>query len=148
MTLIAHVKPITIGTLSKRTGCNIETIRYYERIGLLPPPPRSPGGNRLYDSDHFKRLTFIRRSRELGFTLDEVRTMLTLVDGNAYTCAEVQALSTQHLSGVRHKIKDLRKLEKTLATIVAQCSGDAVPECPIIDALFAESIPKQDEPTS
>ena len=131
-------KPVTIGTLSARTGCNIETIRYYERIALLPSPPRSPGGNRLYGSEHLKRLTFIRRSRELGFTLDEVRTMLSLVDGGACTCANVQALSAQHLQSVRHKIRDLKKLEKTLAAIVSQCSGDKVPECPIIEALFAE----------
>ena len=133
-------KPVTIGTLSKHSGCNIETIRYYERIELLPPPPRSPGGNRLYGSEHLKRLTFIRRSRELGFTLDEVRTMLSLVDGGAYTCADVQALSALHLQNVRYKIRDLKKLETTLAAIVSQCSGDKVPECPIIDALFAESI--------
>lgn len=137
------IKPVTIGTLSKCTGCNIETIRYYERVGLLPPPPRSPGGNRLYGSEHLKRLTFIRRSRELGFTLDEVRTMLSLVDGGAYTCADVQALSTQHLQSVRHKIRDLKTLEKTLAAIVSQCSGDKVPECPIIDVLFAEPAPQK-----
>lgn len=136
-------KSVTIGTLSKRTGCNIEAIRYYERIELLPPPPRSSGGNRLYGSEHLKRLTFIRRSRELGFTLDEIRTMLSLVDGGEYTCADVLALSAQHLQDVRHKIRDLKKLEKTLATIISQCSGDEVPECPIIDVLFAEPTPKK-----
>ena len=77
------MKPFTIGVLSKGTGCNIETIRYYEHIGLLPEPPRSQGGHRLYEEDHLGRLTFIRRSRELGFTLDEVRGLLRLVDGGA-----------------------------------------------------------------
>ena len=143
MTTRSPQPSITIGTLSKRTGCHSETIRYYERISLLPAPPRSPGGNRLYGPEHLKRLAFIRRSRELGFTLDEVRAMLRLVDGGAYTCAEVLALSAQHLQDVRHKIKDLKKLEKTLVAIVSQCSGDAVPECPIIDALFAEPPPQQ-----
>ena len=131
------VNLVTIGVLSKRTLCNIETIRYYERVGLLPPPPRSPGGNRLYGGDHLKRLTFIRRSRELGFTLNEVRTMLALVDGGDYTCAEVLTIATEHLQDVRSKIKDLKKLERTLAGVVSQCTGGAVPECPIVDALFA-----------
>ncbi|MDH3920601.1 MAG: MerR family transcriptional regulator, partial [Rhodospirillales bacterium] len=89
--------PLTIGALSKNTGCNIETIRYYERIGLLPAPPRSAGGHRLYGEVLLKRLTFIRRGRELGFTLDDIRGLLGLVDGGAYTCAEVKALTLDHL---------------------------------------------------
>ena len=83
---------MTRGELGSATGCNIETIRYYERIGLLPEPPRSPGGHRLYEEEHLRRLTFIRRSRELGFTLEEVRGLLRLVDGGLYTCAEVKTL--------------------------------------------------------
>lgn len=71
---------LTIGPLSKRTGCNIETIRYYERVGLLPAPGRSPGGYRLYEDQHLKRLTFIRRARALGFSIDEVRKLLRLAD--------------------------------------------------------------------
>ena len=129
---------VTIGRLSKRTGCNIETIRYYERIGLLPKPPRTEGGHRLYKNEHIKRLTFVRRSRELGFTLDEVKELLNLVDGGDYTCGEVLTLTAQHLNEVRQKIKDLRRLEKTLKTIVADCQGGEVPECPIVDALFGE----------
>ena len=81
---------LTRGALAARTGCNIETIRYYERIGLLPPPPRSAGGHRLYGRDLVKRLTFVRRSRDLGFTLKEIRELLRLVDGGTYTCGEVE----------------------------------------------------------
>src|SRR5262245_43704187 len=84
---------LTIGTLSERTGCNVETIRYYERIGLMPRTARSDGGHRLYGEDHRKRLGFIRRSRELGFTLDQVRALLGLVDGRRYTCAQVDRKS-------------------------------------------------------
>src|SRR3546814_908405 len=88
-----HDKYITpagygIGTLSGRTGVNIETIRYYERIGVMPKPPRSVGGQRVYDAGHLKRLAFIRRSRELGFSLDEIRALLRLVDGGDYPCGE------------------------------------------------------------
>ena len=132
------IDKVTIGGLSKQTRCNIETIRYYERIGLLPKPPRTEGGHRLYNNEHIKRLTFARRSRELGFTLDEVKELLNLVDGGDYTCGEVLTLTAQHLNEVRQKIKDLRRLEKTLKTIVADCQGGEVPECPIVDALFGE----------
>ena len=130
------MKPFTIGALSKGTGCHIETIRYYERIGLMPKPSRSPGGHRLYEDDHLRRLTFIRRSRELGFTLEEVRGLLRLVDGGSYTCAEVKALTLDHAAEVRRKVADLRKLERVLADMAAECEGGEVPECPIIDALF------------
>ena len=130
------MKPLTIGKLSDRTGCNIETIRYYERIGLMPAPPRTAGGHRLYSADHEKRLTFIRRSRKLGFTLQEVRGLLRLVDGGEYTCAEVKTLTLDHASEIRRKIADLKKMERVLKGMAAQCEGDLVPECPIIDALF------------
>ena len=125
----------SIGTLSKLTGCNIETIRYYERIGLLPAPPRTQGGHRLYGEAHLKRLTFIRRSRELGFTLNDVRGLLQLVDGGHYTCAEVRDMTLQHLDEIRCKVADLRRLERVLKEMAAQCTGDDVPECPVIDAL-------------
>jgi MerR family mercuric resistance operon transcriptional regulator len=131
--------PLTIGALSKYTGCNIETIRYYERIGLLPGPPRSAGGHRLYGEAHLKRLTFIRRGRELGFTLDDIKGLLGLVDGGAYTCAEVKALTLDHLGEVRRKLADLKRLERVLKDMAEECDGGAVPDCPIIDALFRGS---------
>ena len=125
-----------IGSLSKQTGCNIETIRYYEREGLLPNPPRTDGGHRMYDDEHLKRLTFIRRSRELGFTLEEVRGLLRMVDGEHYTCAEVKTLTLDHLKDVRGKLADLKKLEKVLKQLADQCTGDEKPDCPIVEALF------------
>ncbi|GJL61797.1 MAG: MerR family transcriptional regulator [Nitrospirales bacterium] len=129
-----------IGTFSERTGCHIETIRYYERIKLLPKPPRSGGGHRLYDREQVKRLVFIRRSRELGFSLDEIRTLLRLVDGKRYTCQEVKKITDNHLSEVKKKIADLRRLQKTLGKISSQCAGGLLPDCPIIDALFEEKL--------
>ena len=125
-----------IGSLSNKTGCNIETIRYYERAGLLPPPPRTEGGHRVYADEHLKRLVFIRRSRQLGFTLEQVRGLLGLVDGGDYTCDEVKAMTLAHVDEIRHKVKDLRKLEKVLKEMAAQCVGGDVPECPVIEALF------------
>ena len=129
---------VTIGILSKQTGCHIETIRYYERIGILSKPPRTEGGHRLYEREQIKRLMFVRRSRELGFSLEEIRTLLRLVDGRRYTCREVKAVTEQHLKDVKRKISDLRKLQKTLSTISSECEGGLVPECPIIDALFRD----------
>ncbi len=132
--------PFTIGSLSKGTGCKIETIRYYERIGLLPEPPRSQGGHRLYEEEHLKRLTFIRRSRQLGFTLHEVRGLLRLVDGGEYSCAEVKALTLDHVAEVRRKLADLRKVKRVLEAMAAECDGGEVPECPIIDALYRKAV--------
>ena len=124
------------GELAQRSGCNIETVRFYERQGLLPAPPRTEGGHRDYAPEHLKRLTFIRRSRELGFTLDRVRNLLALVDGRDWTCAEVRAMTLEHLADVQSKIADLQKLALILGDMAAQCDGGAVPECPIIDALM------------
>ncbi len=130
---LAH---LPIGALAKQTGCKVETIRYYENIGVLPPPARSSGGQRRYTINHLKRLNFVRRARALGFTLNEVRDLLRLVDGADYTCAEVEAVTLAHLGDVRTKIADLRKLERVLKDMASQCDGGTVPECPVIDALF------------
>lgn len=123
------------GELAQRSGCNIETVRFYEKQGLLPAPPRTAGGHRNYDREHLKRLTFVRRSRELGFTLDEVRNLLALVDGRDWTCAEVKAMTLEHLADVRRKIADLEQLARILDDMAAQCEGGAVPVCPVIEAL-------------
>lgn len=131
---MAEIRDFGIGELSRRSGVNIETIRYYERIGLLPPPPRTEGGHRLYTDDHLKRLTFIRRSRELGFALGEVRALLGMVDGG-YTCGAIKEAALIHLKDIRRKIADLRRMERTLARTAARCEGGTAPDCPIVDVL-------------
>ncbi len=129
---------IQIGELSRRTGCNIETIRYYERISLLPAPARSAGHYRVYDTADVRRLAFIRRARELGFTLDEVRALLALsANDRQDTCAQVRELAAGHLAEVRAKIADLRAMERVLADAVRRCTAGELPGCPIIDALSA-----------
>jgi len=127
-----------IGALSTATGVNIETIRYYERIGLMPAPPRTQGGQRVYDVHHLRRLTFIRRSRELGFSLDQIRALLGLAGTHELTCADVKDLAEQHITDIRRKIKDLKRLERILADLAARCHGKQVPECPILNALSAD----------
>lgn len=126
---------LTIGKVAEQTGCHIETIRYYEKEDLLPPPGRSAGGHRLYTSDLIERLVFIRRSRELGFSMQEIRELLSVVDGHHVSCERVKNLADTHLSDIRSKISDLRRMETTLRELSNQCSGDDVPECPIIEAL-------------
>lgn len=127
---------LPIGKLSKQSGVNLETIRYYEKIGVMPAPARTAAGYRMYGPDHLKRLNFVRRGRQLGFSLDEIRGLLRLVDGHAHTCAEVKALTLDHLAEIRRKIADLKRLKRVMEEMAAQCSGGRTPECPIVDALF------------
>ena len=125
------------GELAKRTGCNLETVRYYEKIGILPAPPRTEGGHRSYDLSHERRLRFILRARELGFTLDEVRALLCLADDRNAPCAEARDLAAAHLADVRAKIADLKSMERVLKDMVAQCADGTLPECPLIEILFS-----------
>jgi MerR family mercuric resistance operon transcriptional regulator len=130
---------MAIGEFSRRTGGNIETIRYYERIGLLPVPDRS-GRYRRYGAADVRRLVFIRRARELGFTLDEVRALLKLSEGDGGTvCADVRDLAASHLVEVKAKIADLRAMERTLKEAVRHCDSGEVPGCPLIDVLSASA---------
>lgn len=127
---------ITIGELSRRTGCNVETVRYYERVGLIPPVPRTAGRYRLYSEADVRRLAFVRRARELGFTLTDVRTLLTLAPGQADgPCARARSLAAAHLADVRRKIADLRAMERVLGHAVDRCAAGDTPNCPVIDAL-------------
>ncbi len=124
------------GELARCVGCNIETIRYYEKIGLLGAPDRSEGGHRLYTPDDRARLGFILRGRELGFSIEELRGLLGLADARDATCGEVLGLTRRHIDGIRAKIADLERLERTLVAVSAECEGGNVPDCPILDALF------------
>lgn len=131
-----HPSALPIGELSRRTGVNIETIRYYERIKMLPVPPRTASGRRIYGPSETRILSFIRRSRELGFTLNEIRALLALsADGGQGACAEVRELAAGHLGAVRAKITDLRAMEHALADAVRRCDAGEMTGCPIIDTL-------------
>src|SRR5258708_8362621 len=124
-----------IGELSRLTGVNIETISYYEKIKMLQKPPRTEGGHRVYGPGETRVLAFIRRARELGFSLDEIRTLLDLGGPEKASCADVRNVATRHLDDIRAKIGDLKKLERLLATTIARCSGNRVPDCPVLDIL-------------
>ncbi len=133
----SRAEPLLIGKLADRTGVNIETIRYYERVGLLPPPPRTEGGHRAYDGHHVQRLAFIRRSRELGFSLNDIRTLLQLADRSDPACATVREVTLRHLADVRSKIASLRKLEGALKDMTNACTPGKQLSCPIIETLSA-----------
>lgn len=126
---------IAIGELSRRTGVNIETIRYFERVGILTTPPRTSGGRRVYGADHVRALGFIRRARKLGFTPAEVRAILSLGGPEHASCGEVREIAAHHLERVRTKMADLAKLESLLATTIDRCEGDGAASCAIIDML-------------
>lgn len=124
------------GELAQSTGCNLETIRYYEKVGLMPEPDRTDTGHRIYGHDDQRRLKFILRSRELGFSIKELRSLLRLTDADSYTCGEVLDLTSRHIAEIKEKISDLKRIERTLRNMSAECAGGEVPECPVIDALY------------
>ena len=114
---------------------NLETVRYYERIGLVPAPDRTSGGHRSYLPEHRGRLAFIRRARELGFSLDDIRALLALAEPGRKSCAEVRAIAVAHLRDVRAKIADLSRLADVLDEAVLRCGDGHAPECPVIQVL-------------
>ena len=132
------IQELSIGAVSKTTGCNIETIRYYERIGLLEAPARTAGGHRVYTTNQVKQLAFVRRCRELGFGLDDVSSLLELAEGHPGSCATVRSIANQHADDIRRKINDLRRMETRLRDLVSQCSDGSVPACPVIEALYKD----------
>jgi len=138
MAQITKASGMTIGQVAQRTGVNLETIRYYERIGLMPRPARTIGGQRSYSFDEVRRLMFVRRARELGFGLDSIRTLLALAEPHRRSCGEVKALAASHRDYVKEKIADLTRLELILAATVKKCRGNSSPECPVLDMLSPE----------
>ena len=129
-------KRLSIGDLARETGVKVVTIRYYERIGLLPAPVRTgSGAYRSYDEGDFARLSLIRRARDLGFTLDQVRALLDLAEQRDRDCADVGAIARQHLTEVERKIADLSMLRRELRDLIGNCSRGTVAECRIIEAL-------------
>ena len=124
-----------IGELSRATGTNIETIRYYERIGLLPAPDRTAANYRSYGDAHRSRLSFVRHSRELGFTIEEIRSLLDLSDDPARVCGEADRIATAHLEQVEAKIAQLGLLRDELTRIVGRCRGGVAADCRVIEAL-------------
>lgn len=129
------LRALTIGNLARETGTKVETIRFYEKSGLLPIPARTEGNYRSYNRAHLNRLSFIRRARDLGFSLDQIRALLALADDRNQSCASVDAIAKEHREEVERKIADLLSLKAELDRMIDQCGCGVVAECLIIEAL-------------
>lgn len=128
---------LTIGRLAAAAGCKIQTIRYYEEIGLMPRAERSAGNQRPFSEEHLDRVRFIRHGRDLGFSLDEIGELLTLSDEPERSCGEIDAIAQVHLRSVETKITRLRALKRELKHMITQCAGGKVETCNIIKELSA-----------
>ncbi len=130
-----NTQGLSIGILAERTDTNVQTIRYYEQIGLMPRPSRTEGNQRRYDADHVRRLAFIRNTRDLGFTIETITTLLDLAAKPDRSCGEVIAIAQENLEVVRERLAKLRALERALKHLVASCAGGRIDDCRIIEAL-------------
>lgn len=130
---------LAIGDLARATATTVETIRYYERVGILPAPARTAGGQRAYAPTHLRRLGFIRRARSLGFMLDQVRALLDLAGHPDRECTDVEAVAREHLAEVDRKLTDLAGLRRALTDLVDRCGQGTVAECGIIEALLPDA---------
>ncbi len=133
-----------IGELARVTGVKVETIRFYEAEGVLPRAARTEANYRIYDQAHLDRLSFVKRSRDLGFTLDQVRTLLGLADNAAAPCAAVDAITATHITEIDRKIADLQALRGELARRLDRCEGGRISDCRIIEALGVGSSEMQE----
>ena len=131
----------SIGQLAERAGCKVETVHYYEKSGLMPAPPRTGGGHRVYALVHVKRLNFIRRSRKLGFSIEQIKELLKFIDEPGHYCGEVKAMALLQTQAIQQKIDDLERLKVALSDMSSQCKGRqfTIDNCPIIDALYVDS---------
>ena len=129
------IPSFSIGKLAEATATKVETVRYYERIGLLPEPGRTAANYRSYNEAHLERLSFIRRARDLGFTLDQVRTLLALAESRDSDCCTVDAIAQNHVANIQRKIADLEALRRELRDLIGQCEKGAIAECRILGAL-------------
>lgn len=134
-----NVRDISIGELAERAGCTVQIIRHYEKIGLLPDTRRTSGNRRIYSEDQASRLIFIRHSRELGFSLDDIRQLLSFSNQPEQSCEQVDAIAREHLHGVQERLGRLRSMERELKCMVRECGGGKVAECRIIEVLADHS---------
>jgi MerR family mercuric resistance operon transcriptional regulator len=126
-----------IGEAAGASGCHIETIRYYERVGLLPAPARTHSGYRHYTEGQVRRLRFITRGRELGFSLEEIRSLLALADDDSLSCSDVDRLARKHLDEIRVRVRELNRMVRELERTITGCQGGRRAQCTILDALRA-----------
>jgi MerR family mercuric resistance operon transcriptional regulator len=130
-----------IGEAAAASGCHLETVRYYERIGLLPKPARTDSGYRSYSEDDVRRLRFVTRGRELGFSLEEIRGLLQLSTDSTLSCSEVDQLARTHLAEIEMRVAELQQMAHELRRTIATCRGGQRAACAILDALWKSTRP-------
>ena len=137
-----NTQQFSIGQLARQVACKVETVHYYEKSGLMPEPPRTEGGHRVYALPHVKRLNFIRRSRELGFSIKHIKDLLKFIDEPGHYCGEVKAMTMWQAREIQQKIDDLERLKEALNKMVSHCKGadNSIDDCPIIDALYVDGV--------
>lgn len=135
---------LTIGHLARETATKVETIRFYEKTGLLPAPARTSGNYRAYGAGHLNRLSFIRRARDLGFSIEQIRALLGLADDKAQPCEAIDAIAREHLETVDRKIRDLEALRRELDRMIGQCRHGTVADCRIIETLSPSAVARAD----
>lgn len=142
MNMLPNSVARSIGVVARQTGCSVPTIRYYEEIGLLPPGPRTQAGRRIYGDDAVRQLTFIRRCRDFGFSIDQVRELVSLVDQPDRPCLEVRDIAARHLDQVRERLAELQALEASMTLFVRSCdtacAGSTALDCTILEDLSIE----------
>ncbi len=135
----------SIGDMAKTGNCKVQTVRYYEQIGLLPTPARNAGNQRVYAREHRDRLRFIRHARELGFPLDRIREILKLGDDPTHSCDEVDQIAREHLRDVESRIERLQSLRSELERMISECGSNRVADCRIIEVLSDHNLCLHDE---
>lgn len=137
-----ETRSFSIGQLASHTDCKVETVHYYEKVGLMPEPARSTGGHRIYNQLHLQRLAYIRRSRKLGFSIGKIRELLTFIDEPDHNCGEVKTMALQQCREIQQKIDDLQHLKQALNEMLKQCQteNNATDDCPIINTLYSASV--------
>ncbi|MEQ1929124.1 MAG: helix-turn-helix domain-containing protein [Parvularculaceae bacterium] len=125
----------TIGGLARASGVKVTTIRYYESIGLIDPPERSEGGQRLYDRNAVERMNFIRHARDLGFSLEAIRELIALASNKDRSCAEIDEIARRHAADIRHRIRRLKALEREMERMIKACAVDKVADCRVLAVL-------------
>lgn len=134
--MVRTTEPCSRGVLAQRAGCNAETVRYYEKVGIMPEPARTDAGHRIYTLPDQRRLMLILRLRNLGFSIEELREVLLLIDSDTITCGEVEAITLDHIDVIKSKIRDLRKILKALQELIKKCDGGDTPDCGALTELF------------
>lgn len=129
------MQAVTIGTIARETGSKVQTVRYYEQIGLMPPPDRTEGNQRLYTRADVERLAFIRHARDLGFSIETIRELLGMADRPDMPCDEADAIVFRHLEDVKARIARMQALQSELERMLRQCAGGAISDCRVIEAL-------------